>query len=218
MNNSTEDDFGTVFRSFIHGCGSISKVVEHSEFQTRLKCFACGRDFGVFHGDRSWEDLRQDISLKLLEAEMNGRLQIPGNVRDGEDFFMWLFFVVRHHHFDTIRARRAIKRDGLRSDKPIEEYDYFPASEESRDTQEELLGPFLEFIKRYPVVRQVVIRLWLKNRPYRTIQRIMKRLGSEISHVTAGNWINAAVKAFCKSRELPFRQQRRTPHRRTGTR
>lgn len=216
MSTTKEDDFERVLNSHLNGNGSIYRVVEHGDFQKRLRCFACGRDFRVFRGDRGPDDLCQDISLKFLEAELNNKLQIPDNIRTVEDFFTWLFCVLRNHHLDTIRHRLAQKRDGLRSDTPLEDYD-FPVWESS-DESKQLLGPFLEFIKRYPVERQWVMRLWLKSKPYRTIQSTLKRLKVEISHVTVGNWINATLEAFKASLEWSSQQQRTPPpQRRTGT-
>jgi hypothetical protein len=216
-NNTTEGDFGSVFQSHLDGCGSIREMMEHIKFQQMVKRFARRYDFSVFHGDRGPDDLCQDISLKLLEAEMQNKLLIPDNIRTEEDFFIWLFFVIRNFHFGTIRRRLALKRDRLRGDKPSEECDYFLVWDSNYD-REEILGLFPEFIKRYQVERQWAIRLWLKDKPYRRIQMVLKRMGFEISHVTVGNWINATIGDFKESLESPpSKQQRTETQRRTGT-
>jgi hypothetical protein len=209
MATQKEDDFGVLIQSHINGGGSFYKVLEHDKFQKRLRSIAHGRDFTVFHGDRGPNDLCQDVSLKLLESDMNSKLQIPGNILTEEEFFIWLFVVVRNFHLGTIRQRLALKRERLRSDKPLEDYDYLMASE-SKDDREEILRRFPEFIKRYPVKRQLVVRLWLKDKPYRRIQKVLERLRFKVSHVTVGNWINATIEDFREDLDSP-------PHMRTGT-
>lgn len=211
--NSKEADFGIVFQRHLQGCGSLADIVEHIECQQRILKFARKQNFNVFHGDRDAHDLRQEVSLKLLEGELNRTLQLPDNILTEAHFFVWLYYVVRNHHFDTIRQRLALKRERLRSDKPSEEYDCFPAFECDHD-REMILSLFPEFIKQYPVERQWTIRLWLKNRPSRTIKEILKRfLKVKISHVTVRNWINATIRDFRISLEVRPTQRRR----RTGT-
>lgn len=215
-NNSKEADFGSRIQSLIDGSGSIRAVMECDEFQKFLRRIAYGRDFRAFRGERDPEDLCQEVFLNLLTKEMQRKLQIPENILNEEDFLNWLFVVIRNQHLASLRRHLAGKRDRLRSDVPFEDIDC-PALVADED-KGKLLSEFLEFIKRYPVQRQYVIRLWLKNRPYRDIQRIIKRVRFTISHVTVGNWIKASVEDFKQSlNEPPPKRQRKPDSRRTGS-
>lgn len=195
-----EGDFEEFLLSLIEKGGSIRSLLQHSKFLARLARFTRKRDFRAFRGERDSEDLAQDINVKLLQAELSEKLRIPDNVKTEEQFFTWLFFVVRNLHLDTIRHHLAQKRDGLRSLKSLEDFD-LPALELNQD-REEILAWFPEFIKQYSVDRQWAIRLWLKGKSYRRIVKILQRLGRPtVSHATVGNWINAILQEFRENLE-----------------
>lgn len=202
MENQTEGDFGVSLRSFRTGSESFHAVMGHSECQRHLRRFAYGYSFSVFHGDMGPEDLCQEVSLKLLDKAMHNRLHIPGNIQTEDQFFSWLFVVVYRHYLSALRQHRALKRDGLRSDKPVEDYFDLPAPQ-SNQWREQVLSFFPEFIRIYPLERQLAVRLWLKNKPSRRIQKILLRLGFDYCHVTILNWVNAIVEDFAKSPDLP---------------
>ncbi|HEU4598014.1 MAG TPA: hypothetical protein VFS10_23000 [Pyrinomonadaceae bacterium] len=213
--NSTEGDFGRLIRSLIDGSGSIREVMECDGFHDFLRRIVHQFCFRVFRCVKGPEDLCQEVILSLWEKKTQSKLQIPDNILTEDDFLGWLYVVTRNQYYEMVRWQLAAKRDRSRSDVPFEEIDC-PALVADQSGGE-LLSGFLEFIKRYPVQRQYVIRLWLKDRPYRDIQRIVKRLGFTISHVTVGNWIKASVEEFKKSLDELPKWQRKPDDRRTGS-
>ena len=210
--NEKEGDFTLLLLLSLMGKGgSMRSLLEHSKFRARLTCFTHRHDFRVFRGERDAEDLAQDILVKLLVMDWSEKLRIPDNVTTEEQFFSWLFVVVHNEHLDSIRRHTAAKRDGLRSLKCLDDFDL--AAPRLDYDREEILARFPEFMKQYPLERQIAVRLWLKGKPYRRISRILKRMGGpNVTHATIGNWINAILRKFRGSIEpLPHTNAIRRP-------
>lgn len=202
VSKTKEEDFGKTIQSLVFLGGSIRDVLEHPKFLQKLRRFVERRNFTIFRSERSAEDLFQDICLKLLNQEYEGKLRIPGNVQSVDQFFGWLFFVVRNHHVDTIRQKSAQKREAFRSYKCLDDFD-FPALEFDQN-QEEILNEFPEFIKSYPREWQLAVRLWLKGRSYRRIIKVLVRLGfPKVSPPTIGHWITKVLDGYRQHLESP---------------
>jgi len=225
MQTDTESDFSSVFYRYKDGSGSMKDIVEHVEFQLALRRIVPAFNYTVFRGERDGDDICQEISIRLFEEEVNNKLRRFDNVETVEHFFSWLFVFTRSHYYDLVRRRLAQKREGQRSDDPVEEYD-FPIFDrisnhiletdeerEAREAREDAaIEGFPEFIEQYPFARQWAIRRWLRNKSYRRIQKMLQRLGCVVTYVTIGNWIKATIKDYAEYlKELPSEQ------RRTGT-
>jgi DNA-directed RNA polymerase specialized sigma24 family protein len=216
MHNTTDksDNSEADFTSFLKslrayrvGCGTINDVVEHDKFQKLLWRFVKGWPCAVFDGERSPEDIAQEISLRCLNGDLKEKLRTLIDIQTEAQFSTWLYVVVRSQFFSDIRRHRAQKRNGSRSSRPIEDYEYLLSDCESamlkelyEDEGAKYLRQFMEFIKRYPVLRQQAIRLWLESVPLRTIQ---ETLGLKVSHVSISNWADAAIRDFRKSLGWP---------------
>lgn len=209
MNKQKEEDFGKALQSLIYFGATISKILEHPKFLQRLRSFVRRYDFRIFRGERTEDDLFQDICVKLLQPEYAEKLRKADNVPSEEQFFGWLFLVVRSYHVDTIRRWSAQKRDGLRSHLCFDDFD--PPAQEVEEKNQVSLRRFLEFIKQYPPARQVAVRLWLKGKSYRSIVEILERLGfPKVTPPTIGNWLTKTIKDYRQKLESEEPRKRST--------
>jgi DNA-directed RNA polymerase specialized sigma24 family protein len=69
-------------------------------------------------------------------------------------------------------------------------------SEGAQPHEKYLLNHFLKFIESFPEERQRAVELWLVGCSYREISETLSNEGIEVTHVTVGSWLRAALKAF----------------------
>jgi DNA-directed RNA polymerase specialized sigma24 family protein len=112
-----------------------------------------------------------------------------------KDFFNWLFVVTRNQYFSRLRKFNRLRKDGLSfDDTPIEELEV--AAPDDDHEGNDLFKHFLSFIEQYPEACRRVIGLWLEDNSYRQIAKKLQTTPFECSHVTARNWVTAAIDAF----------------------
>lgn len=195
---SSEGDFQGILREVQKERKSVASLLEHPKFidTVRRICYRCNfQQITPYNA----EDLYQDVCLKLFELEPT--LQISGNILTEEDFFNWLFVVVRNHYYSTIRQHIAQKRDGLRSDKPVEEFQTLAYDVDFEGKV--FLSQFLKFTEKYPDEMQLAVALWLNDYSYRDMEEILRGEGIQCSHATVRNWITGAVRTFTERISLP---------------
>jgi DNA-directed RNA polymerase specialized sigma24 family protein len=197
--NSAEGDFFSIVLCCIEGSRSIDEILGHKTFRDQLNEFVKSRRFDIFRGKYDRDDLSQDICLILWKMEP--KLRIPGNVLTEDEFFDWLFVLVRNRYFSVIRQHIAQKRDGLRGDTPIKE-NQIPARKVDFEGQV-FLSQFLKFTERYPEEWQWAVDLWLEDYSYRDIQEVLNSRGIPCTYGTIRNWVIAIVGDFKKSLESP---------------
>jgi DNA-directed RNA polymerase specialized sigma24 family protein len=201
--NSGEGSFFSIFQRCKDGRESIDAILGQETFTNRLRDLVRNRDFGIFNGKYDRDDLYQDICLKFWEME--SMLQISGNILTEKEFFDWLFVVVRNHYYSMIRKHIAQKRDGLRSDKPVEEF--LTLAHEVDFEAEVFLSQFLKFTEKYPEEWQWAVDLWLNNFSYRDMEEILRGEGIQCTYGTIRNWVTSIIEDFKRSLESPMHKK-----------
>ncbi len=175
----------------------IGSLLGNAQFRRRLLTFCRSRDFSMFSGSYSAEDLYQDTCLKVFKCRSD--LVAAGNILGEHDFWGWLFIVTRNQYYNRVRQFKKGENNGwFRCEKSVEDLD--KASTEYDYEGQHLLSRFRDFIKGYSDRRQRAITLWLQGYSSR---EIVAKLESEVrcSHVTVWHWIKIAVDDFRRTLE-----------------
>jgi RNA polymerase sigma factor (sigma-70 family) len=176
--------FNEVLIEFLAGRESVRVVLEHAEFQERLKRI-CG---GIARDHEKAADLVQNTCKKVLKYENTILHHKP---KDADQFFSWVFTVVRNIHIDSGRKNKL-----LFEETPIEDLHLRDAGLDPED--ECLLGEFERFMHTLPSEHQRAFELMWEGYSYRDIAEILRIEGYQCSHVTVRTWISNGRRDFIK--------------------
>lgn len=198
--SSADGDFTSLLRAVRECRMSVEDFLRLIEFEKWLAIFCHRYDFKVFEGTYEPKDLQQQAGQKVVQA-------VPGldpeNTPNKATFYGWLRKVIQNTYFDELRRQgKALRSGWVRSDEPME-WVSVPSPADEFDGRD-FLSRFLRFIRNFPPEHQFAIVLWLmEDRSYREIQKALHDEGVNVSHVTVGNWITAALNCFRESLERP---------------
>jgi RNA polymerase sigma factor (sigma-70 family) len=185
--SETEEGYQSFFETlieFLAGRESVRVVLEHDEFQTRLKriCRSLERE------REKADELFQDACVRLLKYEQT-ILHIKPKTAD--QFFSWLFTVVRNLQIDGSK-----KATLLYDETPVE--DLHLRGNELDPEGERLFSEFEKFTQTLSAERQRAFELKWEGHSYRDIAETLTIEGHECTHVTVRTWISNGRRDFIK--------------------
>lgn len=214
MSNSpfqAEEKFDALLSNYLRNLRSIDDLQGHTKFQKQLRDICYRFNFGNFNEVYDPEDLYQDSYEKVRKS--GHRLQIQGNVLDEQDFFKWLFVLVRNVFRSKDRQLNKLRRHGWwRCDEPVEELD--EAAPDVNLEAKYFLSLFLDFIKSRPEEHQRVIEFWLSGCSLREMEKALDDDGIKLSYGSVRNEIKASLRAFKESLGLLTPEPRKKKARR----
>ena len=177
-----EYSFYNLLYEVLIGRNPIGVLFEHAEFQSRLKRIC----HNLEHDGEKAKDLSQETCLRLLRYGCKIR---PDNVETTDQFFSWLYVVVRNIVNSEWRKDR-LPLD----DRPVEEVSL--ADYRVDLDAERFFGEFEEFSRTLPYERRRAIELRMEGYSYREIADILESEGCPCSHVIVRVWYRDALRDF----------------------
>ena len=184
----TEGEYQSFFEAlseFLAGRKPVSVLLDNSEFRSRLEGMC-------YHFERERDkalDLFQDACVRLMTYE-HAIHKVRGE--NTEQFFSWLFVLVRHLWLDT-RTRDNDSRQRI-ADTAIED---LQLEDPGLNPEAQCLwGEFTDFKKTLPYTHRRAIELHLSGFSLRQIAKILRREGYDYSHVMVKLWISHAHRDF----------------------